>query len=66
MNDELIYLSPPDEGQKTIECGAIEKGARVALVVETLRDQFPSLNDLRLCVQPSGIVLNLARREIIS
>ena len=63
MNDDLIYLSHPDEGRKTIEC---ESGARVALVVQTLRDQFPPMNDLRLCVQPTDIVLNLARREIIS
>ena len=65
MNDDLIYLSPPDEGQKTIECGAVESGAREALVVETLRDQFPPVNALRLYVQPTDIVLDLARREII-
>ena len=59
MNDDLIYLSHPDEGRKTIEC---ESGARVALVVETLQDQFPPM----LYVQPTDIVLNLARREIIS
>jgi hypothetical protein len=66
MNDDLIYLSPSDEAKKTIEGRAIESGAGVSLVVETLRDQFPPVNDLRLYVQPTGIVLNLARRGIIS
>ena len=66
MNDDLIYLSPPDEGKKTTECGAVESGAREALVVEMLQGQLPPVIDLRLYVQPTGIVLNVARRDIIS
>ena len=66
MNDDLIDLSPADEGTKTIKRSAVESGAGEALVVETLGDQLPPVNDLRLYVHPTGIVLNLVRREIIS
>jgi hypothetical protein len=65
MNDDLINLSPPHEGQKLMECGAIEDGAGVTLIVEVLWDQSPTVNALRLNVEPTSIVLNLARREII-
>jgi len=64
MNDDLINLSIPDEGNKTSESGAIECGTGVALVVETLRDHLPPVNALRLYVKPTGLVLNLARREL--
>lgn len=65
MNDDAIHSAASDQLEQSLQRGAVDRCAGVAVVIETPIEKNPAQPPLRLDEGPAQIELDLAGGEII-